>query len=217
MRNSDFYNEQFNEVYNSGFVGFLKSIVHRIMEFPFRKESFSRILELGAGEGFHRQFVISKYDQYLETDISERKGKELPSQKSSFQQQNAESLSFEDNSFDRTIATCLIAHLDHPFEALQEWRRVTKDSGFISIYIPCEPGFLLRGFRAVFLVSKARAGGSKDFNFRIASEHRNSYIMCKAILKEEFKGDDVRMTRFPFPFLSWNFNIFAVAKIRVSK
>ena len=217
MRNSDFYDEQFNHVYNSGIIGFLKSIVHRILEFPFRKSYFARILELGAGEGFHRRFVTSSFEQYVETDISERANKPSTGEKITFRQENAEELTFDDNSFERTIATCLIAHLDRPTEALSHWRRVTKNNGWISIYIPCEPGILLRCFRAIFLLPKSKLSGTQDFNFRIASEHRNSYLMCKALVKREFKNDEIWLTKYPFPFLSWNFNIFAIMRVKVNK
>ena len=149
--------------------------MHRILEFPFRKTYSATILELGAGEGFHRRFVTSGFQKYVETDISERANTSGPSEKITFRQENAEELTFDDNTFERTIATCLIAHLDRPTEALGHWRRVTKNNGWISIYIPCEPGILLRCFRAIFLLPKSKLSGTQDFNFRIASEHRNSY------------------------------------------
>ena len=81
MRNSDFYDEQFDHVYNSGIIGFLKSIVHRILEFPFLKTYSATILELGAGEGFHRRFVTSGFHKYVETDISERANTSNPGEK----------------------------------------------------------------------------------------------------------------------------------------
>jgi ubiquinone/menaquinone biosynthesis C-methylase UbiE len=43
---------------------------------------------------------------------------------------NAEKLDLiADNAYDRLTATCLIAHLANPEQALVEWRRVVKSGG----------------------------------------------------------------------------------------
>jgi ubiquinone/menaquinone biosynthesis C-methylase UbiE len=40
---------------------------------------------------------------------------------------NVESLPFQDNSFDRVIATCLFHHLENPTKGFEQIRRVTKE------------------------------------------------------------------------------------------
>lgn len=54
-----------------------------------------------------------------------------------FQQQNiAEKLSFEDNSFDFVVLTEAIEHLKNPYEAIEEFNRILKVGGKIVLSTP---------------------------------------------------------------------------------
>ena len=219
LRDSEFYESSFDGLYATGFTGFLKGIVHKLMEFPFRNSRVEKILEVGAGRGIHLNYVNEEFDKYYMTDIvidKDLKFNNSP-EKLFIMEQDAQNLDFENDNFDRVIATCLIAHLDDPIRALGEWRRVTKNKGDITIYVPCEPGLLLRLFRFVFILPKSLLRGVSEFNSSIVLEHRNSYLLVKYSMKKEFEGDEVKLRRYPFPFLSWNFNIFAIASIKVIK
>jgi SAM-dependent methyltransferase len=134
-----------------------------------------------------------------------------------FMEQAAQNLDFENDIFDRNIATYCIAHLDDPIKALGKWHRVTKDQSDITISIPCEHGLLLRLLRFVFILPKILLKGILDFNSSIVFEHRNSNLFAKHLMNMEFKGNEVRLRRYLFPFLSWNFNIFAIAGIKINK
>jgi ubiquinone/menaquinone biosynthesis C-methylase UbiE len=219
LRDNEFYESSFDGLYATGFTGFLKGIVHKLMEFPFRNSRAKKILEVGAGSGIHLKYVNEMFDKYYMTDIVIEKDLKFTKspEKLVIMESDAQNLDFENDNFDRVIATCLIAHLDNPIRALGEWRRVTRDKGNITIYIPCEPGLLLRLFRFVFILPKSLLRGISEFNSLIVLEHRNSYLLIKHSIKKEFNGDEVRLRRYPFPFLSWNFNIFAIASIKVSK
>lgn len=219
LRNNVFYEKSFEGLYATGFTGLLKGFVHKIMESPFSNSKFEKILEVGAGSGIHFNYVGANFNKYYATEIvinGDLSSKAI-SEKPIILAQDAQKLDFESTSFDRVVATCLIAHLDNPIQALNEWRRVAKDSGNITIYIPCEPGLLLRLFRFVFLLPKSLLKGVSDFNSSIVLENRNSYLFIKYAIKKEFTNDKIKLTRYPFPFLSWNFNIFAVANIKVNK
>lgn len=88
----------------------------------------NRIIELGAGQGFHSRFVMSQYSYYLLTDKRKRSLDKITlDSKIKSKVVNAENLSnFKDSTFDRLIATCLLAHLEKPEKALKEWKRVVK-------------------------------------------------------------------------------------------
>jgi SAM-dependent methyltransferase len=219
LRDNEFYENSFDGLYATGFTGFLKGIVHKLMESPFRNSRDEKILEVGAGSGIHLKYVNKMFNEYYMTDIViDQDFKFQDSQrKLVIMEQDAQNLDFENDNFDRVIATCLIAHLDDPIRALGEWRRVTKNKGDITIYVPCEPGILLRLFRFVFILPKSLLRGVSEFNSSIVLEHRNSYLLVKHSMKKEFEGDEVKLRRYPFPFLSWNFNIFAIASIKVNK
>ena len=219
MRNNEFYEKSFEGLYATGFTGLLKGFVHKIMELPFSNSKSEKILEVGAGSGTHLNYVGANFKEYYATDIvvnGDLRSKGMP-EKIFVLAQDAQKLDFESTNFDRVIATCLIAHLDNPIQALSEWRRVAKDGGNITIYIPCEPGLLLRLFRFIFLLPKSLLKGVSSFNSSIVLEHRNSYLFIKHAIKNEFANDKIKLTRYPFPFLSWNFNIFAVVNIKVNK
>jgi phosphatidylethanolamine/phosphatidyl-N-methylethanolamine N-methyltransferase len=219
LRDNEFYEKGFGGLYATGFIGLLKGIVHKLMEFPFRNSRKEIILEVGAGRGIHLNYVNGIFDKYYMTDIVIDKDLKFndSSEKLFVIEQDAQNLDFENDIFDRVIATCLIAHLDDPIRALGEWRRVAKDKGDITIYIPCEPGLLLRLFRFIFILPKSLLKGISEFNSSIVLEHRNSYLLVKHSIKMEFNGDEIRLRRYPFPFLSWNFNIFAIASIKINK
>ena len=219
MRDNEFYEKSFEGLYATGFTGLLKGFVHKIMESPFSNSKFEKILEVGAGSGTHLNYVGANFKEYYATDIvvnRDLSSKAVP-EKVFVLAQDAQKLDFGSTNFDRVIATCLIAHLDNPIQALNEWRRMAKDGGNITIYIPCEPGLLLRLFRFIFLLPKSLLKGVSNFNSSIVLEHRNSYLFIKHAIKNEFANDKMKLTRYPFPFLGWNFNIFAVVNIKVNK
>jgi SAM-dependent methyltransferase len=202
--------EAYHDVMYTGAVGTFSGLVHRIMERPFRHRSSGDVLEVGAGAGQHAAYVES-FDSYLETDIAERP-EQGPAPRPGVVREllDAQDLSaYPDASFDRVIATCLLAHLDRPEAALQEWRRVTRPGGTVTVYVPCEPGMLLRLARVTIMVPKARRF-AQDHVATVYREHRNHYPAMRMLLDSTFRDDDVRRGRWPVPFVGWNFALFDV-------
>jgi len=206
----EYYNQHYNKILNSGLLGFLKNLTHVCIEAGLSKNKISKVLELGAGTGYHKRFVRHKYDEYIESDLRRNLDQGIV-------EVDAENLAkFENSEFDRIIATCLLAHLANPQKALLEWRRCTRNGGLISIYVPCEPGGALRIFRLLTTNLKGRRRGINHYQFHYL-EHRNYYINLKYILNLVFSSDEIRVRRFPFPYASWNFNFFSVYQIRIVK
>lgn len=201
---------------SKGLLSVLWKYPHQLMEKPFKSNHGKKILELGCGEGEHLTFVQSDYSEYLATDIDSSRLKKMQSNLPSNTKTsicNAESLPFEDETFDRVIATCLLAHLSDPEEALREWRRVTKVGGSLTIYIPCEPGFALRLFRMLFSAPKARKLGFEGFNLYIARDHRNDAYRLLNIAAEVFSEDRLKYVFRPFLVRSWYLNLFSLLQI----
>lgn len=200
-----------------GILSFLWKYPHRLMERPFKSNLNLSILELGYGEGEHIGFVRDDFSSYLATDIDEerlgRVSQNVP-KNVSFKQCDAEKLPFENQVFDRVIATCLLAHLSDPEGALREWRRVTKVGGHITVYIPCEPGFSLRLFRKLITAPKARKLGFEGFNLYISRDHRNDAFRSLNIASEVFGEDKVKYVFRPFFIRSWYLNLFSLLQIR---
>ena len=130
-----------------------------------------------------------------------------------------EFLSFKDEVFDRSISTCVFHHLYNPLRGLFELRRVTKSGGLISIYVPCDPGFLYRFVKKFITVPKQnkyfkRNNFNLDSNiFNVVDHKSNVYTIINAI-RYVYRNDEIRISRFPFPLISWNFNLFLIFQIR---
>lgn len=213
----EYYDKYYEEVFNKGMISQFSNVMHKYIELPYRKKSFETILEVGSGHGQHFKHVTCGYERYIELDLRDLEGKEVVSGARYLLQGDAEDLqSFDDDSIHRLIATCLLVHLPNPEKALMEWRRVVRANGTLDIYVPCEPGILLRAFRFFTTVPKSKKLGinHKSMHYR---EHRNTYILCDILISETFTNDEIKTSRFPWPMPGWNFRLFDVYRITIKK
>jgi ubiquinone/menaquinone biosynthesis C-methylase UbiE len=212
---SEFYSKMMGHD-SEGLLSILWKYPHILMEKPFKSNKNLRILELGFGEGEHIGFVRNDFKEYLATDLDsarlERTQGSLPDNAKTMQV-DAAKLPFPDETFDRVIATCLIAHLPEPEDALREWRRVAKPGGSITVYVPCEPGFALRLFRKLVTAPKAKKLGFEGFNLYISRDHRNDAFRILNIASEVFSADRFRLVFRPFLIRSWYLNLFSIIQV----
>jgi phosphatidylethanolamine/phosphatidyl-N-methylethanolamine N-methyltransferase len=210
----EYYKKDFDLVLNSGLIGKMSNFVHRLTESFVPNSRYGTILEVGSGSGKHKFFVKNNFDSYFETDLRIDNPGELTflidgeNSLVTRLQSDAQNLTlFADKSVDRLIATCLLVHLPDPEIALREWRRVLATNGVATIFLPCEPGILLRAFRFFTTIPKSKKFGidHRAIHYR---EHRNMYIFCDLLINEIFEKDSVRRIKFPIPFFSWNFRLF---------
>lgn len=143
-----------------GLTGKIFSQANKMIEQNFtHKLHFNKILELGSSGYWHLKFVNCTFNEYHVTDLKKIKEPKKGNLSSNVVTRilDATDLSLEkSNEYDRVIATCLVLHLDNLQEILTSWRRVTRNNGYISIYVHCEPGFLLRLTRTLIQIPKAR-------------------------------------------------------------
>ena len=166
---------------------------HKIMEEVVgSNKHFSKVLEVGAGTGEHFRFVRHSYDRYYLTDQSEvmlaaarKKYAAAATDKIFFEKQDASKLTYADNSFDRLIATHVLEHLPYPVAVLQEWDRLVRQGGLISIVLPCDPGLLWRLGRHLGPRRNARRLGV-EYDYLMASEHINSIFNLVVQIKYHF-------------------------------
>lgn len=151
------YREKFSEVYDeSNYSTPLQSSVmrasHKLVEKAFDDQvHFGSVLEVGAGTGEHLPFVRHSFDEYTLTDhdpktleVAKRKFAATLSGKVTFEVQTGSELAYPDNSFDRLVATHVLEHIYQPHLVLQEWCRVLRHGGTLSILIPTDPGLAWR-------------------------------------------------------------------------
>lgn len=222
---SQWYEDNYNRINITAVQNsFSNRILHKLIERPFKSNAKFSILEVGANTGEHLPFVADNFTSYLMTDIRplnqsftvEGLATELSENaRIEFQIADVQSLEFEDNTFDRTISTCLFHHLDKPMEAFREVRRVTKIGGMISILIPNDPGILYRILRRITTLRLAKKYNCYDQAQLVHTiEHRNHYLQLESLLHEVFRNDDIKTSSFPFVFRNYNLNAITVFHIK---
>ena len=219
---AEYYKNFYEKITNSGAVGVVAKVGHLTLErWPFVKPRFSKnsdlleVLEVGAGHGQHQMYVNHNFKNYTMTDMRPNLllGKPLQDPRIAVELDsvNAENLPYDDNSFDRLIATCLLIHLDNPEKALQEWKRVVRPGGVISIYVPCEPGLLLRILQSVTTRRKQKKAGL-DAKYLHYGEHSYSYPFILTIIKKTF-NKNYSLRSFPFFFGSFDINLWSIVTV----
>lgn len=200
--------------YGNGPAGFVLRKSHRIVEAPFGPDThFARVLEVGAGSGFHLRNVRHSFDEYWMTDSSTRmleaarSGHRTP-EKIRVKAADAARLNFEDAAFDRLIASHVLEHLYRPHEVLREWARVLKPGAVLSLVLPCDPGLLWRLGRSFGPRRRGKANGL-EYDYVMAREHVNPITNLVTLIHYYF--EDYRETWWParIPFSDINL-IYAV-------
>jgi len=210
-----YYTEAYSSIASSGSFGLASKLQHRQMESHSLVKGLSgqKILEVGAGDGQHIAFVDpTSWDEYLQTDL--RPPAEINSGNGSwlFESVDATNLPFPDQSFDRLISTCVLAHTEDPPLTLQEWRRVVRPGGLITLYLPTESSLALNFFR---LLGPRQARIKAGFDPRIIFlDHRYNYRYLKTVLELEFEDCAISSRRFPRLF-PWWLSLWEIVQIKI--
>ena len=113
----------------------LESFLKPICSSLIARNSSLRILDVGCGTGANIE-MLSQYGDAEGVDVSDdalefcrRKGLKV-------QKGLAETLPYEDESFELTTALDVVEHLDDDIAGLKEMFRVTKRGGYSLIFVP---------------------------------------------------------------------------------
>lgn len=194
--------------YESGLAGFVLKSTHSLIEKPFGPDrTFSNVLEVGAGTLAHMPFVRHQFDRYIASDFDPAvvdAAKKLPvPEKVEILRLDGGKLPFEDDSFDRVIATHVLEHVPHPHDALAEWVRILKPGGVLSLILPCDPGMLWRIGRSFGPRQTAESAGL-PYDYYMAREHINSIFNLHQILRFHFPRREVTWWPFRLPVADIN-------------
>lgn len=207
--------------YDAGLAGYFLRKSHEWSERALGEERyFPRVLEVGAGSGVHLRYLRHRFDEYLMTDanpafLEQAAGAERQAgspRKITIAREDATALTFEDNSFDRLIATHVLEHLPQPERVLREWARVVRPGGLITLVLPCDPGFAWRLGRRLGPRRRFTSAGI-DYDYWMAREHINS--INNLITFVRFFFDDLDEQWLPLRIPSMDLNLFYVAHLRV--
>jgi SAM-dependent methyltransferase len=214
-----YYNQDYKKIMNQGLIGMFSRFIHAHIDWKWRKQELGTVLELGAGNGQHFKWCKLKFQRYVEVDL--RQLDRLEDVKISKSPDrlicDATYLDLvEADQFDVVIATCLLAHLDHPEVALSNWRRVAKKpGGQLCIYVPCDPGLLLRALRQ-FTTKRKFIKLGYDHAYQHWTEHRNHFPLMDTLIRHVFAEDKVTREFFPAFLKSWNLNIYCLYRITIN-
>ena len=113
----------------------LNSFLQTIVQSLKSKVQSLKILDIGCGTGANIE-MLSQYGEAEGVDVSDdalefcrRKGLKV-------QKGLAETLPYQDGSFDLTTALDVVEHLDDDIAGLKEMFRVTKSGGYSLIFVP---------------------------------------------------------------------------------
>jgi phosphatidylethanolamine/phosphatidyl-N-methylethanolamine N-methyltransferase len=218
LSKESFFSEKYKQFfYSDGASSWATRIIHKATEKEFKSNKNHALLEIGGGEGFHVPYVFPDFRNYTILDKVHRPldttAQALHAQKKLVQIiGDASNLQMSNDKYDRVILMCVLHHLQLIEESLQEARRVCSPGGIISIYLPCDPGFVYRSLRVIFTFRQARKLG---INYKTinAFEHRNHVSSLMTIVKHVFAADAIVSKWRPFPIKTWNFNLFVILKI----
>jgi ubiquinone/menaquinone biosynthesis C-methylase UbiE len=180
------------------------------------------VLEVGGGRGEHLVFlsyipVNGYYSLDLRPVRTPRYSDQIPvelQKKVNFIEGNAESIPFENATFDRVFTTCLLHHVDDILSVLLEVRRVTTNGGEIAFMFPTDPGLLNQFVKRIFTYRKIRKLSNTRPQFLYSLEHKNHVNAIMEQIKFVFESDELKFHFRPIRFLhSWNLNLCIVAKI----
>lgn len=159
----------------------LEDIIHDDSIFPKN----SLVLEAGCGVGAQTKIIASRNpdSNFISVDLSEESIKEARRMVQSenisnveIQQANIYNLPFKDETFDSAIVCFVLEHLNNPFQALTELKRVIKKGGTL-IAIEGDHGSAL---------------------FHPASKYAQYAINCQIQL-QKLNGGDTNIGRKLFP------------------
>jgi phosphatidylethanolamine/phosphatidyl-N-methylethanolamine N-methyltransferase len=215
---SDFYENFYGQLQCGDGRGLTSKITHKSLETKINARHYSKVIEVGAGNGEHLKFLKHSFDCYLLTDLKYKNmniEKEPSNKNIFFKHEDAMDFTFDDNIFDRLVATCIILHLRDPEKAMNEWRRVVKANGLISIYVPNGENVFTQLARNMTTGRRAKRLGYQGLNLFIAREHLNSAWAIEQLIRYVFCEDEVKIVTWPrLPFFM---RIFTTYQIRVLK
>ena len=199
-----------NHIYK-GLNGFLMRYCHRKLECFKKKEKYSKVLEIGAGNIPHLDYLKHDYDEYFIAETSTYAlefYKEMKNVKA--YSYDGVNLPFEDNFFDRIIISHCLEHINKPEKFLFEVMNKLRNGGVLSISLPTDPGLLWRLgkiFTKYYTAKRTYKISSNEYDYLLATEHINSIFNLISLIRYNFKNQ-IKENFLPFKIKLVDLNLF---------
>lgn len=191
-----------------------------------------RVLDIGCGAGRHSYEVLRRGGHAVALDLSDTDLKDVRSMFHAMREQghapsgsrgevvgaDALELPFDDDTFDRVIASEVLEHIDDDVLAMTEIARVTKAGGAVAVTVPragqeivCwalsreyheTPGGHLRIYRQRQLTERLRHAGLAPFGLGFAHALHTPYWWLRCLVG--VAKDDNPLVRTFRSFLEWD-------------
>jgi SAM-dependent methyltransferase len=113
----------------------LETFLKQIIQDPTSKIQNPKILDVGCGTGANLE-MLAQFGSAEGVDVSDDALEFCRKKGLTVQKGLAETLPYEDESFDVTTALDVVEHLDDDIAGLKEMHRVTKAGGYSLIFVP---------------------------------------------------------------------------------
>ena len=195
----------------TGLQGFFMKYGHKKLEdFKKKNDHLSKVLEVGAGDSPHYNYIKHTYDEYHIAETSEYvKDFHKDNNKVKIITYDGKKLPYPDESFDRIIISHCLEHILSPEDFLIEMVNKLKKGGVLSISLPTDPGFawrLGRLFVGIFKVKKTYNLSFEEFEYLNATEHVNSIFNLISIIRFKYK-DSFEEGFYPLKIKSADLNL----------
>jgi SAM-dependent methyltransferase len=174
------------------------------------------ILEVGAGQGEHIEYVKNEFSEYVCLDLFEKPKNwtHQYDQRLLWMKGDISKLDFDGKKFDRIIVMCVFHHLKDPFPALKNIESLLNDDGVLTFFLPSDPGVLNRMNRKIFVSPKAKKLGFSDYALVNAIEHRNHYWGLKLLVDCIFMNYKIDKRYYPLNIPSANLSLFSIWNVQ---
>tara|TARA_B100000579_G_C22826362_1_gene853358 strand:- start:714 stop:1385 length:672 start_codon:yes stop_codon:yes gene_type:complete len=205
--------KKYNSHLYSGLLGIVMDYCHKKLEIFKKKNSYDKVLEIGAGSAPHLKYLTHSYKEYHIAETSEYALEVFNNNlnnKIIFKKYDGKKLPYEDAYFDRIIISHCLEHILSPEEFIFEMMSKLKKGGVLSISLPTDPGFvwrLGRMFIRLFSIKKTYNISGDEYEYINATEHINSIFNLISLIRYNFKGS-IEERFYPLRIKSADLNLF---------
>ena len=132
--------------------------------------------DIGSGNAIYKKILLPYVDEYIAVDKSDIHKHMFSTSKEKFIDADIKNLPFDDNSIDTLILTQVLEHIDEPFKALDEIKRVMKKDATLILSVP----FIYHAHATPYDYFRFSEYGlrkiCKDYNFEILEFHYQGYF-----------------------------------------
>jgi phosphatidylethanolamine/phosphatidyl-N-methylethanolamine N-methyltransferase len=214
---SNFYDNYYSNLFSSGksLASWSKRQTHTALEHGLSNPFFERVLEIGAGSGEHFQHVQHSFNEYLLNDLTPPKHSTvLGDPRIRIIVGDVNQIDIPNGSIDRVIMTCVLHHLPDPYQTLLKIADWMKPGSLFTLFLPSDPGFLVRLNRNLVVIPAARRLGYDRYRTYAALGHRNHYWGFVSLIEDVFQEFRIKRTYHPFYIKSGNLSLFSVWRIK---